>query len=185
MSLNGVTSDAVSRSVHELRVALWKKLFGLSGGKRPATMLSDALLHPASRKTIQAIQQVADKNLAEYSKCFAFLPKATDEKCSIWPTWVDSKRGLSYCMSFSTRFWRPSESSSESMYSWDATRCAKEIEPVGIQGYIVSLPLRWTEGENNISGMNLALLANMGIRAEGGDRTASLSDKIGRDDITS
>lgn len=167
MSLNGVTSDAVSRSVHELRVTLWEKLFGLSGGKRPATMLPDALLHPASRKTIQAIQQVADKNLAQYSRCFAFLPKATDEKCSIWPTWPDSKRGLSYCMPFSTRFWRPSESSSESMYSWDATRCAKEIEPVGIQGYIVSLPLRWTEGKNNISGMSLTLLANIEIRTGG------------------
>ncbi len=177
VKLDGVTEDVVSRSVHDLRVALWRKLFGLSGGKRPATGLSDIIMYPASTKAIDAIQRVAESNLAEYSKCFRFLPKDSSKKCSIWPTWSDAKQGLSFHMPFSSRFWRPKESSPGSMYGWDALKCAPENEPNGIQGYIVSLPLRWTEGENNISGMNLTLLANVEIKDSQGVMLASSQEQ--------
>ena len=41
--------------------------------------------------------------------------------------------------------------------------------PVGVQGFIVAHPLDWTRGENNNSGMNLRLLAQ--IEATGNKQT--------------
>ncbi|MNL00526.1 Phospholipase D Active site motif protein [compost metagenome] len=159
VALNGKDSVDVGAAVHDLRVRLWRKLFGLTdGATHPASSLETVLTHPASPATWQAIQKVAAANAKAYRAAFKFLPKAQGPS-SIWPTW-DSKKGvLEHYMPFNERFWRDAEPRDES-FTWDAKSRVLESAPKDIQGFIVALPVAWTQGENNRSRMNLTLLAN-------------------------
>ena len=47
------------------------------------------------------------------------------------------------------RFWRSNTLADVKMFS----------PPVGVQGFICALPVNWTRGENNDSGINLSILA--------------------------
>ena len=47
------------------------------------------------------------------------------------------------------RFWRSNTLADVKMFS----------PPVGVQGFICTLPVNWTRGENNDSGINLSILA--------------------------
>ena len=170
VKLNNSEIDLVSKSVHNLRIRLWKKLFGLTdGAKLPATKLMEMIETPAAKKTIKSIQDIAENNLKSYSKAFPFLPLADGQSSSIWPTWNKDEKKLDWHMPFNDRFWRLDEVRDE-LFTWSAKQRAPESAPSGIQGFIVALPSKWTEGENNISGMNLTLLANnggSGIEVEG------------------
>lgn len=160
-SLDGVGADTVSKEVHKLRVRLWNKLFGLSdGAAAPAGALASVIAHPAASATIKAIQRVADGNAQAYAKAFPFLAHMGGAASSIWPTWNNAAKKLDYHMPFAERFWRADEVRDE-MFTWDAKQRARESAPVGVQGFIVALPLTWTAGENNISGMNLTMLAQV------------------------
>ena len=63
-------------------------------------------------------------------------------------------------MPFHERFWRDADILRDKSHSWEAQTRAPESAPVGVEGFIVALPVTWTAGENNISGMNLTLLAH-------------------------
>ena len=157
--LNGIDSDLVSAKVHDLRVRLWRKLFGLAdGAARPASTLTSVIDHPVASASIEAIQKISEKNADSYSKSFPFLAHISENPSSIWPTWDNAQKKLKFHMPFSERFWRANEVRDE-LFTWDAKQRAPETEPVGIQGFIVALPLSWTMNENNISGMNLTMLA--------------------------
>lgn len=159
VKLDGIDSDKVSVNVHDLRVRLWNKLFGLTDGATPAPGLVKCIMQPAAPSTWKEIQKVAQANALAYAKAFPFLAHVSGKPSSIWPTWNPEKRSLAHYMPFNERFWRDAEVLDES-HSWEAQTRAPEAAPVGVQGFIVALPVTWTSGENNISGMNLTLLAN-------------------------
>ena len=62
-------------------------------------------------------------------------------------------------MPFEEKFWRKLTVRDVDA-SWSAKQNAPETAPIGVKGFIVSLPINWTFGENNISGMNLMIIAN-------------------------
>ncbi|WP_371766655.1 phospholipase [Massilia sp.] len=158
VKLDGVKPAMVSSCVHGLRVRLWKKLFGLMGSAHPAHSLINVVEKPAAKESWEAIQRVAYANATAYKDAFPFLPAVGNKPSSIWPTWNKSKRALDYHMPFNERFWRDDEVR-DTTYSWHAKARVKEKSPKEVQGFIVALPLSWTEGENNLSAMNLTMLA--------------------------
>jgi len=166
IKLDGVDLDVVSANVHDLRIRLWKKLFGLTDGAVPATSLSGVLDKPAAKATWRAIQKVANTNAEAYRKSFQYLAAASGDPSSIWPLWNKEKRKLNFQMPFNECFWREEEVK-EKFSSWEAKKRAPETTPVGVQGFIVALPVLWTSGENNVSGMNLTMLANVEKPAPG------------------
>ncbi len=58
-------------------------------------------------------------------------------------------------------FWKELDPRDQ-QHSWDAATRAPETSLASIKGFIVALPLNWTFGEDNVTGMNLSLLANLG-----------------------
>lgn len=158
VKLDGERNEKVSSSVQKLRAQLWRKLFGLMGATEPVHELSEFIEKPAAKETWEAIQRIAHANALAYAKAFPFLANMQGKPSSIWPTWDKGEKRLKYHMPFDQRFWR-GESVMDEHLSWNAMSSATESSPVGIQGFIVALPVSWTEGENNSSGMNLTLLA--------------------------
>lgn len=159
--LDGKRVELVSVSVQNLRSQLWSKLFGLTGAT-PAPELQSIILAPAAPETWMAIQNLAYANALAYQQAFPFLARVAGESSSIWPTWVPDKRRLHGQMPFHPNFWLTVRSNSKPL-SWDATALLRESSPATTRGYIVALPTTWTAGENNISKMNLTLLADLAV----------------------
>jgi phospholipase D1/2 len=162
VKLDGVHEDLVSANIHRLRTRLWKKIFGLMGSARPANDLASIIEKPAAGGTWEAIQRVAYANAIAYQNAFPFLAKVQGKSSPIWPTWGSRTRSLNEHMPFNERFWRADEAMDEPL-SWDAKSRKAETLPANVQGFIVALPVSWTMGENNLSGMNLTLLANNNV----------------------
>lgn len=160
--INGKDLVDVGAAIHDLRIRLWQKLFGLTdGAAHPASELAAVITRPGDPATWKAIQKVAMSNAAAYQVAFRFLPNpgTPDTPSSIWSTWDKNLGKLQYYMPFNERFWRDPEPRDES-FTWDAKGKAPESTPIGIKGFIVALPITWTHQENNRSRMNLTLLAN-------------------------
>lgn len=175
VKLDGVHNDVVSATVNDLRTRLWKKIFGLSGGTHPATALAVLIEKPAATSTWKAIQQVANANAKIYHRSFPSLASPSGKPSSIWPGWDPKKRVMPFHMPFNERYWREDEVLDEK-FTWDASSRPPESAPRGVQGFIVGLPITWTQGESNLSGMNIALMANL-LRNGGGDTAlAGLED---------
>jgi phospholipase D1/2 len=121
---------------------------------------------------------MSHSNALAYQKAFPYLPRVDGEASAIWPTWNKAARGLKHHMPFNERFWRDDAVLDES-FTWDAKSRAIETSPTGIQGFIVELPVTWTEGENNVSGMNLSVLADNILPREDGRALASVNKDEG------
>ena len=151
---------------HQLRRDVWKKIFGITGGVRPATELQTAIDHPASPKSWKAIQKVAHANTALYEAAFNYIPRNKDpndadidprkkRSASVWPVWDKSTpsdnteynpRGL---MPFSEQFWKKPQHNPAG------------VAKLGhIKGFITALPIEWTRGENNNMGYHTSLVAD-------------------------
>jgi len=176
VKLDGKHQYAVSANVHRLRVRLWEKLLGLMGGAQPASFLADVIAKPVAEETWKEIQRVAFANALAYQNAFPHLAKIEGKASSIWPAWNKKKRSLSFHMPFDERFWRADDVMDEPS-TWEARVRARERVPEGVQGFIVALPVSWTEGESNISGMNLSLLAHHG-NEEANDLAIAKIDSI-------
>jgi phospholipase D1/2 len=163
VKLDGEHLDHVSAVVHDLRMRLWKKIFGLMGAANPASSLASLIDKPAAPGTWKAIQELAHANALAYQNAFIYLPRINGKPSSIWPTWDASTRKLGSFMPFNETFWRAGNIR-EKAATWDAKILAREAAPSGVQGFIVGLPLTWTAGENNLSGMNLSMLANNAVQ---------------------
>lgn len=172
--MDGKSQHPVGKSVHKLRVDLWKKHFGLTSGVRPASQLATVLDKPADAATWKAIQKVSKDNADFYANAFSYIPQNKSQvgpgAASIWATWaypetfydqggkIPKREGgeQKYRMPFEATFWKP-------LVSKLADAKLKPLPPMrapaGVQGFIVAHPLDWTRGENNNSGMNLRLLA--------------------------
>ena len=195
VALDGKRPQQVSKAVHELRVALWKKHFGLSMTKvsrvQPATGLQSCLDQPAAESSWRAIQLRARRNAEAYETAFDFIPRNTSLvqphitpdmtgfqngfPGSVWPTWAyrdltDLVAGgdLIEPMPYEDTFWRGDIYLPPRAYA----------APQGIQGFICQLPTQWTRGENNDSGLNLAMLAWL-FRQKNGDVFANASNQQG------
>lgn len=174
VKLNGIDNQPVSANVHNLRVRLWQKIFGLMGSSAPATDMISVLHAPAAPSTWRAVQQLAEANAEAYQHAFPFVARLQGKSSSIWPAWNVQQRCLDTYMPFNSQFWRPEEVRDES-FTWDAKRRAAERPPTGVRGFIVALPISWTEGENNLSGMNLTLLANIDKKPAASTEYAALN----------
>ena len=177
--LDGKCQHTVSKAIHQLRVDLWKKHFGLSmtnsSGISPAAALTQYLVQPAAAETWRAIQERARLNSRFYDESFDFIPqnisqvqsrrtqnmgpyKKTGFPTSTWPTWAyrdlkELRKGgeLMEPMPYEERFWRSNTLAEVRSFK----------PPVGVQGFICALPTNWTRGENNDSGINLTILAQL------------------------
>jgi phospholipase D1/2 len=148
----------------KLRQEVWKKIFGISGGVRPATELNAVIDKPGDPKTWQKIQAVAAKNTALYEAAFDWIPRNKNERgepdrnnqfppASIWPTWnskIANKDGSHGAkanpMPFDKEFWAMPQ------HNPAAANLAQ------VKGYITLLPIEWTKGENNNLGYHTALV---------------------------
>ncbi len=145
--VNGVGSHKEVRVfAHELRMSLWKKLFGISGGVRPAHDLATAIEQPGKPESWRLIQKRAQKNAELYEAAFAWVPRNTfvnskkvPVDASILPTWDNSEEPahLKSHMPFQPEFWNRSQHA----------KAASQLDQV--KGFITALPIYWTKGENN------------------------------------
>jgi phospholipase D1/2 len=137
----------------ELRRSVWKKIFGITGGERPANGLQAAIDKPAAQKSWEAIQQQAEKNSERYSAAFPFIPRnpsgGTGSVASIWPTiQMENGKRVSGLMPFDEAFWNTPQ------------HAPAAAQLVDVKGYLTLLPHLWTQGENNNSGMHSALFVD-------------------------
>src|SRR5690606_20124912 len=169
--VNGKGSQRpVRKFAHQLRMEVWEKLFGITGGVRPATDLKAAIEAPGSPDSWRRIQAQAERNAAAYEAAFDFLPRNwsgrllsdhTPEPASILPTWnrqVDAPQGVT---------WKKGNLASPLPFQpefWSASRHT----PAGldrlhtIKGFITALPIHWTKGENIKFDYPTALVADNG-----------------------
>jgi hypothetical protein len=175
--LDGKHFQKVGKTINQLRKDLWKKHFGMGQTKKgsvPAfTGLKDLLDEPASEKTWKKIQEQATNNSKAYEKSFNFIPRnfnrsqviesSTASKfkngfpASIWPTWTyrstrDLNLGgqISDPLPHEQGFWESKTLAGVKAYP----------APIGVEGFITALPIYWTKGENNDSGLNLTIIAH-------------------------
>ncbi len=128
----------------ELRTGVWKKLFGITGNVRPASHLQGAIDKPANPGSWQAIQAQARSNTVALEESFSFIPRNwngidTDNNplpASILPTWRSKK--LTSPLPWQNIFWM-----SQTHNASGSSALAS------IRGFISTLPIHWTETENN------------------------------------
>ncbi len=182
IKLDGKHDHQVGRSINTLRRDLWKKHFALSLTKNssiePAKGLTDYLDQPAAEETWKKIQLRAQDNTTAYNKVFDFIPQDKSQvqtsegemrgrykkgvPASLWPTWIyralnEPKVGgkLASPMPYEKSFWESSNLTPEKKFK----------PPLGIKGFITALPTNWTRGENNDSGLNLTIIADIPEKA--------------------
>ena len=141
---NGLHSDQPVRTfAHDLRKAVWNKLFGITGGVRPAKELAQAVEMPGIPDSWRLIQRRAEANAALYEAAFPWVPRSEvnnslGEKvpASILPTW-NAETAL-------PRSPMPAQSE-----FWDKPRYTSAVSHLEqVKGFIIALPVKWTEGEN-------------------------------------
>jgi phospholipase D1/2 len=141
---------------HQLRREIWSKIFGLTGKVRPATELTHAVEHPGDPKSWKAIQKVAKANAHAYEAAFDFIPRNKDpndkdrqRSASIWPIWNIGSGLERKLMPFEAAFWTAPQHSPSA---------AEQLPHV--KGFITTLPIEWTKGENNNVGFHTALVVH-------------------------
>ncbi|MCB4359524.1 phospholipase D-like domain-containing protein [Quatrionicoccus australiensis] len=128
----------------DLRVGVWKKIFGITGNVRPASHLKQAIEQPANPASWQAIQKQAKANADAYEKAFPFVPRnwsgAKDQNdkpipSSLLPPWVGNK--LASPMPSQPEFWQKPQFKADGVAGLNS-----------IKGFITALPIHWAEKEN-------------------------------------
>jgi phospholipase D1/2 len=154
--VNGKGSQRLVRTfAHDLRINVWKKLFGIAGEVRPAGDLVTAIEAPGSPDSWRRIQAQAQANATAYEAAFPFIPKNWTGRMdsdgepiavSILPTWDSDaenpnkpgvKGFLSDPLPFQESFWESDQCNPKAL---------SKLE--GIHGFVVALPVHWSEGEN-------------------------------------
>jgi phospholipase D1/2 len=142
--INGRGSNQPVRAfAHELRKDVWKKIFGITGGVRPASELAQAIEQPGSPDSWKLIQRRARANADLYEAAFPWVPRSwvinrQDEKvpAHILPTWDDEKNALSSPLPYQEAFWVSKQFSTAS----------SNLNQV--RGFITALPVEWTRLDN-------------------------------------
>ncbi len=127
----------------KLRMAIWNKILGNSGGIRPAG-IANAIAKPAAQDSWETIRLLASLNSSKYEAAFPFIPANGK---SIWPAVVmKGSHRASGSMPFDEAFWQSATGNA------DAVQALSDVK-----GYVTLLPWQWTLGQNNNSGMHSAL----------------------------
>jgi phospholipase D1/2 len=148
--INGRGSNQPVRAfAHELRKDVWKKIFGITGGVRPATELTQAIEQPGSPDSWKLIQRRARANAEIYEAAFPWVPRSEVETAEgprpaqILPTWDPAKRnangtfgGLGSLLPYQTEFWSAPRQ----------TTAAGSLSEV--KGFITALPTDWIRDLN-------------------------------------
>ncbi len=149
---------------HELRKNIWSKLFGIAGNVRPATHLQNAIDQPGNPASWEAIQKQADFNAKVYEDAFPHIPRnwtmtgfGKMTPASIIPNWNPNKPNRDKRIDTSTASDRVTELGypeyplPHTTQFWDEPRYnAPHVAALSTaQGFIVALPIHWTEGEMN------------------------------------
>jgi phospholipase D1/2 len=140
----------------------WKKIFGITGGIRPANELDEIIDKPGDPKTWKKIQELAARNTELYEAAFPSIPRnhplGRKTSASIWPIWDPSLRNPEGhkgakvgFMPFDREFW------STRQHTASAANLAE------VKGYITLLPIKWTTGENNNLGYHTALVTENNV----------------------
>lgn len=143
--INGEGSQREVRIfAHDLRKKVWKKIFGITGGVRPATELQQAIEQPGSPSSWRAIQQRAEANSKFYEAAFPWIPRNNSldsekqlQDAKILPTWDAKKSKLISPMPFQDDFWKESQHLPTGINNL-----------TDIKGFITALPIHWTKKEN-------------------------------------
>ena len=152
---------------HELRKGIWRKLFGMRGGVRPADELKDAIEKPGYPESWKAIQAVAKRNTEHYEAVFKFIPRSFHStegdrsyRASIWPVINTKVAQKDYgkinlaevkkeLMPFELEFWKTPQHEIDSL-----PRLNK------VSGFITAYPINWTKHENNNMDFHHALMTH-------------------------
>lgn len=124
----------------ELRMGIWKKIFGITGNVRAASYLKLAIEQPANPASWQAIQKQAKANAEAYEKAFPFVPRNWSEAnvpASVLPTWDKKANHLSSPIPSQPEFWKMPQFNAEAVAGLEH-----------IRGFITALPIHWAEKEN-------------------------------------
>ncbi len=149
---------------HDLRKGIWSKLFGISGGVRPADELRDAIDKPGHPDCWMAIQAVARRNAEYYEDVFEFIPKSfhVNDKiaypASIWPV-IDTSVPSNELKKINLKTAKTSSMPFESEF-WKAPQYRVHSIPrlSQIRGFITAYPTKWTEDEDNNMRFHHALM---------------------------
>ncbi|PZX25999.1 putative Phospholipase D [Cupriavidus phytorum] len=175
--INGKGSQQPVRVfAHELRKKIWGKLFGLTaGGRKAANELRDAVLQPGKPDSWRMIQKRAEANAKAYEAAFKHVPRnwspfEPNRPASILPNWDPlAQKSAGAGASGAPAYPQPAEDA-----FWQKPR----HEPAGVKllesvtGFITSLPIHWTRGENNRFPYPTALVAHNDEPHDSGERYA-------------
>jgi phospholipase D1/2 len=145
--VNGKGSNQPVRAfAHELRKSVWNKLFGITGGVRPANELKQAVEQPGSPDSWKLIQRRAQANADLYEAAFDWVPRSQNPfvlndptiGASILPTWnpLPEPGHLNSPLPEQEEFWLACHAN------------AAQAQLSQIRGFITALPVRWTQGED-------------------------------------
>lgn len=146
--INGDGSKQPVRTfAHELRMAVWNKIFGITANVRPVgKKVAQAVKHPGKPDSWRKLQIQAQENAALYEAAFPWVPRSnnpfnTDPKigASVLPTWNSELKpaaGLNSPLPPQTQFWSKPRH----------TKAVAQLDQ--IKGFITALPAKWTKGEN-------------------------------------
>jgi phospholipase D1/2 len=155
--VNGKGSQRLVRNfAHDLRINVWKKLFGITGELRAAGDLLTAIEAPGSPDSWRRIQAQATQNAKAYEAAFNWIPRDVDPSdpdgerpASILPVWIrdpvmaqvsvngaepQAKGGA---MPFEDSFWTADQVNADALGNLGS-----------IKGFFTALPVHWTRGEN-------------------------------------
>lgn len=147
--INGDGLVPVRTFAHQLRQKTWSKIFGITGGLRPADELHEAILKPGHPDSWKRIQSVAARNAAIYEASFSHIPRSfvidslANQKiaASILPTWTRRNNAKISTFDSSSMPFDPA--------FWQSPLLQTSVGELGkIKGYITALPVDWTRGEN-------------------------------------
>mgnify|MGYP003631474482 FL=1 len=173
-SIDGHCNYPVCNAVQQLRIDIWRKLFGLEISHpevkvKPASQLEATITQPAAAESWHSIQAQAAENTKFYQAAFPFIPR---NGASIWPTWEKMvtarttpntpEEELDTYMPFDEGFWK---------YPTMAA------EPNEIKGFITALPVSWTQSEYNDCTANLSILALIEPQLSSGQGFATVAYK--------
>lgn len=188
IKIDGVNETYVNRLVHEFRVKLWSKHFGLeikhpNPRIQPLTKLVPLLEQPANIKTHSLIQETAAENAKIYWQAFKSIPQNTspvqaeEKEQSIpddtptnhnYPVPSKSYYPLGCSIWAQWAYKNPNDFTEggelkgkmpfQQEFWLEPSYASKQQLPV-VYGFIVALPTEWTLGENNTSKMHGAVVA--------------------------
>jgi phospholipase D1/2 len=189
--VNGKGSQReVRRFAHELRMDLWKKIFGFTDGQRPANELAQAIKQPGCPDSWKLIQRRAAQNADAFEAAFNWVPRnyyrnaaGVLEDAHILPTWNQD------AASPKPKVWAKGDLDSPMPFQGEFWEAARHIPHgvqhlAGVKGFITALPVNWTKGENIRFEFPTALVADNELPASIRSEESARAEEVNPSDET-